>query len=195
MKKNILALAGLLLTTTAPAFAETAVEFRAAAFFPMSQRFRDIYGTVGADYELQVTSSSPCRCFDIWANLTWYPKSGDVGRRCGSSNITLANISFGPQWDWCFCSCFNFYAGIGPILGGVFVENKMRCCSGGCLRKDDSEWAFAVGGIIKTGVTYTLCECLFFDLFVDYFYEPAFFRHHMRDIGGFRTGLGVGLQF
>ncbi|MBS0629304.1 MAG: hypothetical protein JSS30_03660 [Verrucomicrobia bacterium] len=195
MNKKLFAItSALLLTSVTPALAETRVEFRSAAFFPMEHRFRSIYGTVGADYELQVTQSNPCNCFEVWANFTWYPKSGS---RCGNTNITVINGSFGIDYMWQFCNCFNFYAGIGPIFGAVFVENKFSNCSSnnGCNRKDDSEWAGAVGGIIKTGIIYYVTCCLFLDLFVDYFYEPAFFKHRTADVGGFRTGLGIGLAF
>ncbi len=191
MKKLLIAIsAGLVVTQMTPAVADTTIEFRSAAFFPMNHRFRDIYGTVGADYEIEITSSW-C-CLETWANFTWYPKHGHV-HNCGSTHLNVANFSFGLRKTWCFCDCFRFYAGIGPIFGGVWVGNHIKCGSG-CEGRHDHDYAFAVGGIVKTGFLYYLTCNLFLDLFVDYFYEPAFF-HRTVDVGGFRTGLGLGVGF
>lgn len=193
MKKTLLAITScLFLSKITPALADTTIEFRSGAFFPMSDRFRDIYGKVGADYEVELTTTVFC-CMEGWANFTWYPKQGHVGHHCGSSHLNIANFSFGLKKSWAVCDCFCFYGGIGPIFGGVWLENKMRCCSR-CDRKKEKDSAFAVGGIVKTGILYYFTCNLFLDLFVDYFYEPAFFHHHV-DIGGFRTGLGLGVKF
>lgn len=195
MNKKLLAItSSLVLANVVPALAETTIELRSAAFFPMSHRFREIYGTVGVEYELEVSHTIPCSCWEIWTNLSWYPKHGHVGRSCGSSHVDVTNLSFGLQKSCQICDCFYWYAGIGPTFGWVFVENKRKCCSSGCSREDDNDSAIAVGGIVKGGLKYYVACNLFFDLFVDYLYEPAFF-HDTVDVGGFRTGLGLGFSF
>lgn len=193
MNKTLLGIAScLLLTQITPAMADTTIEFRSAAFFPMNHRFRDIYGTVGADYEFEIRTTVFC-CMEGWANFTWYPKHGSVGHCCGSSDLNIANFSFGLMKSCSVCDCFRFYAGIGPVFGGVWVHNKLRSCTG-LAKKKNKDAAFAVGGMVKTGILYYFTCNLFLDLFVDYFYEPAFFHRHV-DVGGVRTGLGLGVAF
>lgn len=182
----------LLLTQITPAVADTTIELRSAAFFPLSQDFKRIYGSVGSDYEIQLTTTAFC-CLDAWANFTWYPKHGKVGHCCGSSDLNIGNISIGLQKTCQLCDCFYIYGGIGPIFGQVWLDNRINCGSGNNRRKE-KDTAFAVGGIVKTGIYYYFtCNC-FVDIFADYFYEQAFFHHNV-DVGGVRTGLGLGVSF
>jgi hypothetical protein len=69
----------------------------------------------------------------------------------------------------------------------VHLKNKSQC-----THQTVSKWA--VGGVLKTGIYYTVCERIFIDFFVDYLYQPVSF-HHRVDVGGFKTGVGVGVKF
>ena len=48
---------------------------------------------------------------------------------CGSTDIDIFNVTFGVKGIGHFFDDTLFmYAGIGPDLGLVFVENKKKCC-------------------------------------------------------------------
>jgi len=191
MNRKIASLSALLILSSASlASANSTVEFRSAAFFPTSSHYRDIYGSVGPDFEIE-WSTCLC-CVETWANLTWYPACGHVSS-CGKTGLNVVNFSFGLKKSCQICDCFYIYGGIGPVLGGAWVNNKIKCCSN-CSRSNERDSAFAVGGIIKSGFYYYLTCNFFVDLFVDYFYDYAFF-HRGVNVGGLRTGLGLGMAF
>lgn len=168
-------------------------EVRIAAFFPTSERFCDNYGWVGANYQLEVGKNFGCYCCDqIWLSIDWYPKSGHL-QSCGSSCLDILNVGLGYKRFWNLCNCFQLYAGIGSVLGSVWLENKRSCCSS-CKPWKSHSQVFAAGAVARLGTTYTFCNCLFFDLFVDYLYEVAFF-HRNAYIGGVKTGVGIGFIF
>lgn len=160
------------------------VEIRSAAFFHSSKRFREIYGNVGGSYQLEV-STYLCDNFVSWVNFDWYSKH-KKSKEC-ASRIRIENISFGIKYPYQFCN-FTAYVGIGPSISRVFLKNKTRCCRRERLSK------LAFGGILKTGVNYFITEDVFLDLFFDYLYQPIHFDTWV-DIGGIKTGVGVGIGF
>ncbi|MDN3506888.1 MAG: hypothetical protein P0S96_06630 [Simkaniaceae bacterium] len=184
----------LLLLCATPCFAgciDTA-EVRACAFFPTSNRFKDNFGCVGANYQLEIGKTFGCCCENqIWLGVDWYPKSGHLSS-CGSSCIDILNASLGYKRFWC-CGCFTPYLGIGPSFGYVWLENKRRCCSD-CHPWKSKDQAFAVGGVARAGAQLNFCGPFFADLFVDYIVEVALF-HRTAYIGGLKTGLGLGINF
>lgn len=172
------------------AFIDSA-EIRVAAFFPTSKRFRDNYGWVGANYQFEIAKNFGCYCRDqIWLNIDWYPKHGSFSS-CGSSHINILNGNIGYKRFWNCCSCFDFYAGIGPLFGWVWLKNKRKCKPCDWKRKYNE---YAVGAIARLGAQYELCGCFFVDFFVDYLYEVAFFYRNAY-IGGFKTGVGLEYSF
>lgn len=176
-----------------PIIADNALEIRAGAFFPTSDRFTKIYKHAGPDFEIEFTRTNIfCSCLDAWANLNWFPNHGHV-KHCGSSKIDIVNFSLGIKYSYCLRSCARLYAGIGPSFGWVGIENKFKCCKH-CKKKKETDSKMAVGGVVKTGILYYFNCGVFLDLFADYNFEWARF-HHTVDVGGFKTGLGVGFTF
>ncbi len=189
--KGLLVLTSLLTAPCAGALIDSG-EVRVAAFFPTSKRFRDNFGSVGVNYQLEIAKNFGCNCSEqIWLGVDWYPKQGHLGS-CGSSDLNILNGSVGYKHFWT-CECFQFYGGIGPTFGWVWLENKRKCCKGCRTWKKKSD-VFALGAVARLGAQYPLIDCLFIDLFVDYLYEVAFF-HRNAYIGGFKTGLGLGYSF
>jgi outer membrane protein len=163
------------------------VEFRAAAFFPSSSLFRKIYGKVEADYQLQ-GSTKVCKYLDVWANLDWLPKSGHSVGYHDHTKINLVNGSVGlnavyPVNTWC-----SLYVGAGPSVGGIWLKNKYHHDGTKMVRK------CVVGGLFKSGVYFGITSHLFFDVFVDYLYEPVHFHNHV-NVGGVKAGAGFGGKF
>lgn len=168
---------------------------RGAAFIPMSHKFREIYGHVGASVQAEYGRTfEGLRNFGIWGNGEWICMNGNPKGSCGSTGIDLFNISFGFKGIGHFLDDTLFlYGGIGPDIGLVYVENKMRCCTG-CPGKTHHRSRLAVGGLFKAGFQVNFTPNLFFDFFADYLYLPVHF-HSTVDVGGFKLGGGFGGRF
>lgn len=178
----------LLILNIHPLFAEfqSSVEIRSAAFFHSSERFREIYGNVGASYQLEA-STKLYDCLDGWANFDWFSKHGKSDGFNDPTRVSIANISLGVKFPYQICEKFTAYIGIGPSLSRIWLKNKSQCS-----HENISKWA--IGGVLKTGVYYFISERVFIDVFVDYLYQPVHFETHV-DIGGFKTGAGLGVKF
>lgn len=190
MNKNLLRtfFLFLLLTKVNPILANfnSNVEVRSAAFFHSSERFKEIYGNVGASYQLEA-STKLYDCFEGWANFDWFSKHGKSDRLNDPTNVSIANISLGMKFPYQFCEKFTAYIGIGPSLSRIWLKNKSHC-----RHETVSKWA--IGGVLKTGIYYFISKRIFIDVFVDYLYQPVHFETHV-DMGGFKTGVGLGVKF
>lgn len=163
---------------------ETTVELRAAAFFPSSDRFRDIYGKVIGDIQIEASTQWP-GCLESWVNLDFLSKHGKSIGGEDPTKVNIANVSFGINMPYQFCE-YTFYIGIGPSFSRIWLKNQS------CSEEKVSKLAY--GGVLKSGVCYFLTECIFLDVFVDYLYQPVHFETKV-DIGGFKIGAGLGVAF
>lgn len=172
-----------------PCFAaegSTTVELRCAAFFPTDKRFRQIYGSVNPSF--QIETSTPLNCIvDMWANFDWFSKRAAVSG-CGKTRIDIPNLSLGLKKVCPLTCCFDVYVGLGASFSWITLKNP--ACGGGF----EKTTKFAFGGVLKTGVNYTLCKCIFLDFFVDYLYLPVHINRTI-DCGGLKAGVGIGYQF
>ena len=181
---KISALALLVTTCSLPAV-EHLLEVRVAAFVPTGGLFREIYGSVGADYELEYTLRWS-RTWAAWANLAWYPKHGHSIGLESPTRVNLGNLSVGVRVLYDFNQKVSGYLGLGPSLTGVWVNNQ-ACCS--CDRVSKT----TVGGVAKLGCYVYLYKSLYADLFVDYLYQPIHFESTV-NVGGLKAGLGLGVR-
>lgn len=181
---------GLLCLYLFPLFSEdeSSIEIRSAAFFPSSNLFREIYGNVGASYQIEA-STKLNYCLDGWTNFDWFSKHGKSEGFENSTRVNIANISLGIKFPWQFSECFAAYVGIGPSLSRIWLNNRSQCK---CTHRKVSK--LAVGGLLKTGINYFITQQMFIDVFVDYLYQPTNFETQI-DIGGIKMGLGVGVKF
>ena len=178
----------LLCLTLCPLFAEfqSSIEIRSAAFFHSSKRFKEIYGNVGASYQLEA-STKLYNCLDGWANFDWFSKHGKSKGFNDPTRVSIANISCGVKFPYQFSEQFTAYIGIGPSLSKIWLKNEPQC-------GHESTSKLAIGGVLKAGVYYFINRQIFIDVFVDYLYQPVHFETHV-DIGGIKTGIGVGTKF
>lgn len=170
------------------AFAEypSSVEIRSSAFFHSSNLFREIYGNPGVNYQLEA-STNLYDYFVGWANFDWFSKHGKSVGFNDSTRVNIANFSLGIKFPYELSEQFTAYIGIGPSFGRIRLKNQSQC-------NPETVSKFAMGGVVKTGVYYFITENMFIDVFVDYLYQPVKFESHV-DIGGFKTGTGIGIIF
>lgn len=180
----------------------TMIEIRGAAFFPASHRFRHIYGNVQSDAEIEASTEWNCS-YDVWTNFSWLSKknrnrpiaygySGSYETESGrlKSRIKLPNVSAGFKYTFplpCMASNFKLYAGLGIILGRVYLDNRTHF-----MHEKTSKVAF--GGVIKTGFNYFITRRVFLDFFADYIYQPVHFHRNI-NVGGLKVGGGLGMKF
>lgn len=169
--------------------AQLTVEVRSAAVFQTSKHFREHYGSVLPSYQIELRTT-PCfyPCWENWANYDYSTKKHQVRHCCdGKSKIEIHNFSLGVDYVFNSCGNFDFYVGLGPALAVVKLKN--HSCF---FKKKKVNNPFGV--VVKTGMRYYFFSRLFLDIFVDYLYQPVNY-HHRVDLGGFKTGAGIGLQF
>lgn len=203
MNKHIIQTFFLAFTSLTYSLSSATIELREAAYFPASHRFRDVYGNVGSQTEIEVSTKWNCS-YDVWVNFSWFSKKNrnkpiaygysegsDYSAGSLKSRIRLPNVGTGLKYTFpvrCLCSKFDLYAGLGIILGRVYLHNRTDF-----MHEKTSK--VAVGGIIKTGLDYCITECVFVDLFADYIYQPVKFHHRNVNIGALKIGGGLGVKF
>lgn len=164
------------------------VELRTAAFFPASDRFRDVYEDVGACYEIEVRKDFCC-CYEIWGNLDYYTKHAHIKDCCGNTQIDLLNIGSGINYVIPFCACFQAYMGIGINLALIDLTNKS------CMSHRERSNRVAIGGLLKSGICYHFTQRWFLDIFMDYLYQPVHYHQRHAQVGGLKIGGGLGIRF
>lgn len=168
------------------------LEGRVAGFHPSESRYRRIYGSWIADYQIELGKEFCCN-WEFWINGSYTHKKG---RSIGLHDCTTIRhypIALGLSYQTCFCNCWSAYAGLGASFGTLrihdcspFVHKHTRKGSVGCLA--------------KLGVKYEINTCMFVDLFADYLYQP--YRFHSDSLvernsinaGGWKLGVGIGFK-
>ena len=166
------------------------VEIRCGGFIHANKTIRHLYGNIGTSYSLEVSHqfkpSMAC-----WVNLDYFSKQGKISGcssgHSGHTHMKLPNLSIGLKYFYPIQETITLYIGLGPSLSGVFIRNRSEC-----LREKVSR--AALGIITKTGIYYPFYENFFADFFIDYLYQPVRFKKQL-DIGGMKTGIGIGYGF
>jgi outer membrane protein len=173
-----------------PLTAENTVEIRGAAFYHSSKLFREIYGSAGPDYQVQLALRYPC--LEFWAHVDWFSKHGKSVGFNDSTRVNIVNYALGLSYLYRFNCQTTLYLGAGPCIANIWLKNQLTDHSHETVSKT------TLGGLFKVGFYYNFTDCFFIDLFVDYVYQPAHFhhKHHKHiDIGGVKPGIGLGIIF
>lgn len=167
-------------------------QVRIAAFNPTAHKFRKIYSSWGPDYQIEI-GKDLYRDWGLFANAAWYHREGrSIGLR-DKTDVTFVPISFGVKYFFCLTTLVRAYVGGGAVYTFLrttdhspFVKKHSR----------DGTW----GGIVKTGLQYTISECFFIDLFADYIIQHFQF-HHREGVerpslngGALKLGIGLGMR-
>lgn len=182
MIKNLFFVLALLLCCL-PRISEAvlSVEIRSAAFFPLSSKYQKVYGDVHPCYEIEINKTL-CNCYKAWVNVDALHASKKRSC-CEKTNLDVLNFSLGLKLIRSFCKCLEGYVGVGIGAAWARIHNHHY----------SKEYSTSAVVVAKLGCNYFLKESVFIDLFVDYNYQPAF-RNRV-DIGGFKTGIGIGYAF
>lgn len=178
---NKLLLSFLLLAASLSA--TTTIEVRGSAVIPTAHRFRHVYGNTLASYGIEA-STTLCNDLILWDNFDRVDKRRHLSG-CGHSRIHLTTYSLGLKKAFCVRECLSSYLGLGLSLADIRIKNTQTSYTSHSRKT-------SLGLVLKSGLVLSLTDCLFLDLFADYYYQPVHY-HHNTNAGAFRLGLGLGI--
>jgi len=167
------------------------LRIRVGVFGFTSRTARKIYGGAAPDIELQgdfyVRSF-----FNPWINVNYVWKEGKSEGLKDKTYFQLGTLSIGFNLLFPHYKFFQFY--IGPGFSSAYLHTTDRS---NYLPKTTGR--FSVGVVGKGGFLIPLYRNLVLDLFFDYYYQPVRTRSSLSErqinVGGFRTGGGLGWKF
>jgi len=168
------------------------IRIRAGVFGFADHIARKIYGRTAPDVELQGDILIHC-LFNPWINANFVWKEGRSGGLHDKTDLKLGTLSVGSNLVFpCHQSSVQFY--LGPGLSTAYLRTRDRTKH---LPRKTERWS--IGAVGKSGLLIHLGRAVLLDLFFDYYYQPVRTRSSLKereiDIGGFRTGGGLGWEF
>ena len=168
------------------------VEAKAAYLYPISERYREVYGT-GGIYGLEYTTQFYKRLYG-WASADYFHIDGKSSRG-HSTESTLVPLAFGLKAVIPYKRT-DFYIGLGPTFTYIhFTDNSPF------VIRHSSKWGYGV--IAKAGALFNFKKHFFLDLFADYSYlrdrfhntnHDRVIRPHM-DLSNWSIGAGLGIRW
>lgn len=179
----------------APCCPDWSLEFRVAAFIPMDKRARDIYSNVWADYQIQLGKRF-WNNWQIFGEFSGFQKQGhsSLGDK---TKMRIFPISLGVKYFFNLCSNLDAYVGGGVVYSWLRIHDESPY-----VHQHVNHSQF--GGVIKTGLIYTFCNCWFVDVFADYYIQRFSYRGVSCDpyvtrqtahLDAFKVGGGIGYNF
>jgi hypothetical protein len=166
------------------------LKLRAGAFFPTSSTFRRAYRNSAPNIQLEGSVKFLNDCFHAWGNVDIFFQRGSNHSCTGCKRVgNMVNFSTGLKWVNRFAGDFEGHLGIGPSFGwiDIWVDPTLSC-----EHRTFRQWA--VGGIVKSGLYYYVTPAVFFEFFFDYLYQPTRWQGRTIDVGGVKSGIGVGVS-
>lgn len=161
-------------------------EVRSGLFFP-KHAVQEIYKKRGLEFELE-GSRVFGKQFSMWQNvngLRWHGKS--IGER-DKTTMQLYAASMGVNYTFPLHTYCNPYLGVGVSYAMIRLHDKSPFLK---QRMHKYGW----GGVAKSGLVCLIGPCLFLDLFLDYYYTKMTIETVTLNVGGFRSGLGIGWRY
>lgn len=168
-----------------------AFQVRGAAFIPLKEDLRDIYGSgiptleFEGSYSLLKDKWMQCDQLLLWGNVGWTSGSGH------HTKMNLVPISIGLEYQLHFARYFDFYLGVGPTFSFLRIDNHRGS-------HDFNRNQF--GLTTKTGFRATFPTNFFIDVFADYYYTQFKEMHHGslhidNHFSAFIVGAGFGYKW
>lgn len=160
-------------------------EVRGAYFYPSSEKERKIWNSHHYDFEVEIDK-------DLWAgwqlfgNLSWIHLHGKSHYHKEDSRLILHPLSLGIKYFFPVNRCVDYYIGAGPNYTWMREHRRIHHS-----KIDTRRQRF--GATLKTGFCVHFAEIFFVDIFADYLFIPMDIKK-IYDVGGFRTGVGIGFQ-
>ncbi len=170
------------------------IEARAAYFFFTNTDAREIYHNGTIDLELEHNYWFTSR-YSVWTNLNFIWQSGKSQTLSTPTWINITTLSLGAkEFFSIWKETIKLYLGLG--ITGAYVRTKDQTNH---LPQKTIRWS--PGCVGKFGFLFHYKPRVFVDLFFDYYYQPTptrkgrSFTDSVIDLGGFRTGAGIGYSF
>lgn len=167
----------------------TTVQARAGYFHFANETARKIYHRGTPDVELEVAALIN-RCFIPWVNVNYVWRDGSSEGLHQKTELKMGTASLGAKMLLTYP--VHFYLGLGVASAYLHLHDHSPD-----LPQITTRWS--VGGVGKVGYFIHLHKDLFLDLFFDYYYQPVKTRSSLPEdsinLGGFRTGGGIGWFF
>ena len=165
---------------------------RAGYFQFTSDWAKKIYSNGAPDIELEGSVTIHPN-ISVWSNLNYVWKTGHSTAFANATHLDLGTLSLGVNLmtpsKW---SSTLVYIGLG--ISGAYVDTKDHTAY---LPINTSK--LGVGCVAKLGIFIPCIKHVFLNPFFDYYYQPIHTtnsaHHSTVDMGGFRTGLGIGYSF
>jgi hypothetical protein len=175
------------------------VQARGAAFIPLQEKLREIYGTGWPTVELEssylLLNNLGGKCYQLllWENFGYTFKTGKSIGFGYYTNLNLFPVSIGIEYAIHIIDAFDFYFGIGPSYNFLWIENYDGFST---THKFRNQFGFTT----KTGFRYNFWKYLFLDVFGDYFFTqfnkmPDPIQSIDNHFSAFIVGGGIGGRF
>lgn len=169
------------------------VEGRVAYFYPTSRLIREIYPRGGADYQLEASRRVFCN-WHLWGSFNYFTKKGHSLGLHDDTRINIYPFSLGVKYNFCFFKHFRPYVGAGATYTLLRIRDHSEH-----VKEHVHKNGF--GLVIKSGINFPIINCIFLDIFADYYYQqmhfrsqPGLYRHEV-NLSGFKFGAGIGVAF
>lgn len=165
------------------------LQMRAGYFYPASPVMRGIYHHGGAELEVEA-GLYVYRNLNAWVNFNYFHRHGRSFGLCSNTTLNMYPLSFGlkydiPVTDWCA-----LYLGAGASCSFIGMHEKSPFAFHRS-RQSNTRW----GAVGKSGLLFQLTDHLFMDVFADGYYTRAHLIGNIHNVGGLRTGVGLGVNF
>lgn len=168
-------------------------EGRVGYFLPASELIKDVYHNGGVEPEVEAAFTIN-NGFKVWANFSAFYRKGRTEGLNDRTSIQIYPLSLGIKHDFKILDSLSLYLGVGPSFTWVVICNHSPYVQG---RVSKTAW----GVVGKSGLLFYLPHNIILDIFADYSYSRigsisrSGVQSESVNVGGLRTGLGVGVAF
>jgi hypothetical protein len=164
------------------------IQLRGGYFYPASPAMRDIYHHGGAELETEL-GIGLSHNWNAWFNFNYFNRHGDIGGLCNATTLNMYPLSFGLKYNIPLFSRCSLYLGGGASCSLIGLQEKSPFAF--YRKQQNKRW----GGVAKSGFFIHLTDHLFMDIFADGYYTRASLLGEICNVGGLRTGIGLGVSF
>jgi outer membrane protein len=177
---------------------DLAVEARVAYYHPTSKKVRHIYSEGVADYQLEISKGLGCN-WRVWAGVSGFSKEGRSIGFHNRTRLSLVPVNLGVKYVYPIMCDTKLYVGAAVCYSFLNIKDHSYYVH---EHTSKGNW----GGLIQLGLYYNIWDCLYLDVFADYYFQRFHFSHsnysydyyverHNLDMSGYKVGAGLGFSF